>query len=110
MGLLLLPLNILRFWYLEAPLTLLSYFLSLNKAFLNLFSLPLMLRTFFKPWKNEYREGLVRFSIFMGMAIKSVFIFVDVFLLLMLLAFEAVIFIFFLLWPLLTFYVPFIKF
>jgi len=36
-----------------------------------------MFKTFFKPWKNEYREGLVGFSIVMGMIIKSLFIFAD---------------------------------
>ena len=47
---------------------------------MQLFSLPLLVKTFFKPWKNEYREGLVAFSIGMGMFIKIFVIFVDLLL------------------------------
>lgn len=109
MSILLLPFYILKFWYFEAPVKLFNYFLHLNKAFFNLFSLPLMIRTFFKPWKNEYRKDLVRFSIFMGMAFKTILIFVDIFLFVFLVLFETAIFIGFLAWPVLAFYLPFIK-
>ncbi|MBI2034903.1 MAG: hypothetical protein HYT11_04190 [Candidatus Levybacteria bacterium] len=54
-----------------------------------------MIRTFFKPIKNEYREGLVAFSIGMGMAVKSTIIFVNIFLFIGLLILEvAALFIF----------------
>lgn len=104
-----LPVQILKFWYLEAPHLLLNFFVSLNKAFLVAFSLPLMLKTFFKPWKNEYREGLVRFSIFMGITIKSLFILADVVILTGLIVVEIVFFVGFLIWPLAMFILPFIK-
>ncbi|MEK9176340.1 MAG: hypothetical protein AAB520_02785, partial [Patescibacteria group bacterium] len=61
-----LPFLFLKFWFLEAPLKLTKYFFSLNHAALQILSLPLMIRTFFKPLKNEYRKGLVAFSIGMG--------------------------------------------
>nr|MBI5455661.1 hypothetical protein [Candidatus Levybacteria bacterium] len=109
MSIILLPFYILKFWYLEAPINLLKYFFHLNKAFFHLFSLPLMLRTFFKPWKNEYREGLIKFSIFMGMAFKSIFIIADIFLFLFLLLLEVVLFMGFLAWPIITFYMLFVK-
>jgi len=82
---------------------------ALDKTFLGVFSLPLMLKTFFKPWKNEYREGLVGFSIFMGVVIKSLFILADLVLLVGLIAFEIVMFIGFLVWPVATFILPFVK-
>jgi len=109
-GLLFLPISILKFWYLEAPISLLSFFLSLNKAFFGLFSLPLMLKTFFKPWKNEYRQGLVGFSIFMGMVFKTAFIAGDLVLFLGLLIVEVILFVGFLLLPVAAFYLPFVKF
>ncbi|HYM65459.1 MAG TPA: hypothetical protein VES68_03175 [Candidatus Sulfotelmatobacter sp.] len=109
MSLILLPLYILKFWYLEAPIKLLRYFFHLNKAFFNLFSLPLMIKTFFRPWKNEYREGLVKFSIFMGMVFKTMFIVADLFILFFLILFEVIVFMGFLAWPVLAFYLPFIK-
>ena len=108
MGLLLLPFEFLKFWYLEAPFSLLSYFVSLNKAFLQLFSLPLLVKTYFKPWKNEYRQGLVGFSIGMGMFIKSFVIIADLALLLLLLCVEVFLFFAFLVWPLGTVYILFI--
>ena len=104
-----LPIDIVKFWYLEAPKSLFSYFILLNQSFLNAFSLPLMFKTFFKPWKNEYREGLVRFSIFMGIVIKSLFITADLILFLGLIVFEIIIFILFLALPFLTFYLPFMN-
>jgi hypothetical protein len=103
------PLVFLKFWYLEAPVNILNFFVSLNKAFFGVFSLPLMARTFFRPWKNEYREGLVRFSIFMGMVIKSLFILADLVLFAGLVLGEIIFFGFFLVLPILTFILPFIK-
>ena len=94
-----LPLIFLKFWYLEAPLGLISFFASLNNAFMQLFSLPLLVKTFFKPWKNEYRKGLVGFSIAMGIFVKTFVIIADVFLFLALLIFELIFIISFVVWP-----------
>jgi len=94
-----LPLTFLKFWYLEAPIGILGFFGSLNNAFLQLFSLPLLIKTYFKPWKSEYREGLVGFSIGMGIFIKSAVIIADIVLLLLLLAFEIAFIIAFIAWP-----------
>jgi len=68
-----------------------------------------MLKTFFRPWKNEYREGLVGFSIFMGVVIKSLFILADLVLFIGLIIFEIILFIGFLIWPFATFILPFVK-
>jgi hypothetical protein len=103
------PLQILNFWYLEAPKNIFRFFLSLNKIFLGVFSLSLMLKTFFRPWKNEYREGLIGFSIFMGIAIKSMFILADLIILSGLILFEIFFLVIFLAWPILMFILPFIK-
>lgn len=93
------PLIFLKFWFLEAPRGLIAFFASLNNAFLQLFSLSLLVKTFFKPWKNEYRKGLVGFSIAMGMFVKTFVIIADVFLLLALLIFELVFIVSFVAWP-----------
>lgn len=92
----------LKFWFFEAPKEQVAFFGSLNRAFLGLFSLPILARTFFKPWKNEYREGLVSFSIGMGMFIKSIVIIVDIVLLLILLIFELLFVTAFIFWPIAT--------
>lgn len=94
-----LPLAFLKFWYLEAPIGILGFFGSLNSAFLQLFSLPLLIRTFFKPWKSEYRKGLVGFSIGMGIFIKSFVITADIVMLLLLLLFEIAFIAAFIFWP-----------
>ena len=98
----LLPLIFLKFWFVEAPLSMLRFFSSLNSAFLELFSLPLFVKTFFKPLKNEYRQGLVGFSIGMGIVIKSFFILLDLALFIILLAIEGAILIGFVVFPLAT--------
>lgn len=96
---LLFPLDFFRFWYITAPKEIILFCFSLNTAFLQTFSLPLMLRTFFKPVKNEYRKGLVAFSIGMGMVIKSWVILVDLILLTGILVVELLFLTAFLLWP-----------
>lgn len=93
------PFTFLKFWFFEAPLSLISFFGSFNHAFFQLFSLPLLVKTYFKPWKNEYREGLVGFSIGMGMFIKTFIIIADSLLLLALLLVELFFIISFLLLP-----------
>ena len=105
-----LPLAFLKFWYLEAPRTLFGFFASLNSAFFQLFSLPLFLRTFFKPLKNEYREGLVVFSRVIGMILKTFLIFVDLIIFIVMLLIEVVVFFAFLLFPAATIFILFIKF
>ncbi len=94
-----LPLLWLKFWSFEAPLNLVLYFVSLNTAFLQLFSLTLFFRTFFKPIKNEYRDGLVGFSIAMGMVVKTILIIVDLTILAVLIAGEIIILVLFLALP-----------
>ncbi len=103
-----LPLLLLRFWYFEAPRSILGFFGSLNNAFLQLFSLMLFIRTFFKPIKNEYREGLVGFSRIVGMIVKSCMIVADLILLFILLIFEAIVFFFFLAFPIGTVWLLFV--
>lgn len=78
---------------------LITFFTSLNQALIKIFSLPLLVRTFFKPWKNEYREGLVGFSIGMGMFIKTFAIVANLVIILGFLVGEIVFSILFLLWP-----------
>ena len=97
-----LPVMFLRFWFWEAPSSLISFFASLNKAVLELFSLPLIIKTFFKPWKNEYRKGLVGFSRGMGMFIKTFAAVADISIFALLVFLEAVFFGAFLLWPVIT--------
>jgi hypothetical protein len=97
-----LPLLFLKFWYIEAPLGMLAFFESLNSAFFQLFSLGLFVRTFFKPLKNEYRQGLVGFSIGMGMFVKTFLIFADLLLFAALLLFEIAAVVLFIIFPVLT--------
>lgn len=103
-----LPLLFFKFWFLEAPLGLIKYFVSLNNAFLSLFSLPLLVKTFFKPWKNEYRKGMVGVARGIGMTIKTFVITVDLIILILLLSFEILFILSFILTPFLAVYLLFI--
>jgi len=94
-----LPFVFLKFWFIEGPVEMVHYFSSLNSAFLQLFSLPLFVKTYFKPLKNEYREGLVLFSIVMGIVVKTVFIFVDLLLLFLLITVEILLVLMFIVVP-----------
>lgn len=102
------PLLFLRFWSVDGPVRLIQYFMSVNHAALQILSLFLLIRTFFKPLKNEYRKGLVVFSIVFGMVLKSALIFVDLIFLAGLLLIEILIIGLFILWPFLSFYILFL--
>ena len=103
-----LPLTFVIFWFVEAPVLLARYFAAVNQAFFDFFSLPLLLKTFFKPLKNEYREGLVGFSIAMGIGIKLVLIFINLFLLIPLLLVELLLLLLFIAFPFLTIFILFL--
>lgn len=68
-----------------------TFFVEFNRYVASLLSLPLLLRTFFKPLKNEYRQGLVFFSIVFGMIIKSALISIGVGIVCVLLVIEVLI-------------------
>ena len=92
----------LKFWFIESPVALLKFFASFNDAFFQLFSLPLLLRTYFKPLKNEYRPGLVGFSRAMGIVVKTFFIIADLAILVVILAIEIAVFVSFVMFPIAT--------
>ena len=68
---LLYPFKLLIFWYHDICLGAVDLFTRFNSYLLRMFSVPLLLRTFFKPLKNEYRKGLVLFSIVFGIFLKG---------------------------------------
>lgn len=98
-----LPIAFLKFWYFEAPRELIGFFNSLNAAFFKLFGLIIFIKTFFKPLKNEYRKGLVGFSRWMGMGIKTILIIIDLIIFIPILFSEIIIIFAFLVFPVLTF-------
>jgi hypothetical protein len=103
-----LPFVFLKFWFIDAPMEIIGFFGSVNGAFFQLFSLPLFIRTFFQPLKNEYRQGLVGFSRGMGMVLKSVFILFDLLIFSLMLIFEITVFFSFVLFPIITIYLLFL--
>ncbi|HVZ11595.1 MAG TPA: hypothetical protein VG965_01065 [Patescibacteria group bacterium] len=76
MGFLLYPFLVIIFWYRDFFLASLRISLDLLLYVLDLLSIPALAGTFFKPLKGEYREGLVMFSVVMGMIIKSMLLLV----------------------------------
>jgi len=105
---LLLPLVFLKFWFLDVPISIFLYFSSLNKSVLKVLSLPLLVKTYFKPWKNEYREGLVGFSIGMGIFIKTFVILADLVFFLILLSIELLLILLIVVFPIVVFSILFI--
>lgn len=102
-----LALSFLNFWFIELPIGLFQWLLALNKVLLQFSSLPLLAHTFLKPIKNEYREGLVGFSIAMGIVVKALLILLEVPLLIIVLALEVIFFVIILLFPILSILFPF---
>lgn len=82
------PLYLIAFWYTDVLWGLVNFFSRFNRYLISLLSLNLLVKTFFKPLKNEYREGLVLFSILFGIAIKAILISVLVSIMLLLILLE----------------------
>lgn len=78
MGLLLYPYFLVAFWYHDFILGSIRLSFEIFSYVANLLSIPLLLKTLFKPLKNEYREGLVIFSIAMGVVIKLLILLVAI--------------------------------
>ena len=74
-----LPAEFLHWWFIEATFGLLKFLRFLLAFFYQILGIREIFRTFFNPWKNEYREGLVGFSIFMGIFFKVLFLLFDFF-------------------------------
>ncbi len=71
MGLVLYPYFLIVFWYKDFLFGTIKSSYATWIYVANLLSAPLLIKTFFRPLKNEYREGLVLFSVIMGIIIKS---------------------------------------
>ena len=100
-------LHFLRFWFVEAPIGMAEYFMSFNVALLKFFSFRLLLSTYFRPWKNEYRDGLIGFSILMGMIFKGATLLFTLALLIVCCLLELTIIVAFILWPIATIWLVF---
>lgn len=87
-----LPINFLYWWFVGATFNLLQILHYFLRASIQILGINSIFKTFFKPWKNEYREGLVRFARFMGMFFKSLFLLADLIFLALLVLVEFAIF------------------
>jgi len=109
MGILFYPYYVLYFWFLDLPKILLHKFGQINSYLLNLFTIPLLLKTFFQPLKNEYREGLVVFSRAAGVVVKSFLLLIGLSIILITLALEIAFLLITITLPLTLFYFLLIK-
>lgn len=85
------PLYLITFWYIDVLGGMLKVFAEFNRYTASLLSIPLMFKTIFKPLKNEYREGLVLFSILAGFVIKSFLLLISASIICVLLFIELVV-------------------
>ncbi len=98
------PLYLCIFWYKDVVGGVINFFVGFNRYTASLLSLKLLIKTFFKPLKNEYRQGLVFFSIIFGMGIKSILVAINLCIVLLILLIEVFIIIFLVMVPLLLVY------
>lgn len=103
------PYYLVLFWYKDVIGGVFNFLLSFNRYVASLLSVPLLFKTFFKPLKNEYRDGLVFFSIIAGILIKSVLLWISISVLLLMLLVELFVLIFLAMVPLLLVFLIFQK-
>lgn len=65
-----LPILFVKFWLFEGPQLILKITWLLVRAIADIFSLPIILRTFFAPWKGEYRQGYVGIARGVGIVVR----------------------------------------
>ncbi|HEX7456351.1 MAG TPA: hypothetical protein VF303_02705 [Candidatus Nanoarchaeia archaeon] len=87
------PIDFFRWWFLEAPITLFKILVWIFAASAHLFSFKELFTTYLRPWKNEYRKGLVRTGIFIGAFIKTLLILFDLFIFTILFIVESAVFV-----------------
>ncbi len=97
-----LQLTFLKFWFIDAPLEMTGFFSALNNYIMQAIALDLCIKTYFKPLKNEYRQGLVGFTIGMGIVVKTGIITADLFIFIILISLEFMVIFAFLIFPLST--------
>lgn len=97
-----LPFEFFHWWFVESTFNLLRILQYVLSATYNLLSVKLVFKTFFKPWKNEYREGLARFAVFMGIFIKSMLLIVYTIFFALLSLFEFAVLVLWILFPILV--------
>jgi len=103
------PFYLIAFWYKDVLSALFNFFIDFNRYIAALLSVPLLLRTFFKPLKNEYRDGLVLFSIVCGIVIKTVLLSVSILIIVTILFVEFLLGLFLVVLPLLLIFLLFQK-
>ena len=77
MGVLLAPLFLVVFWYRDFFLGSVKKSEEIFTYVADLLSIRLLFKTYLKPLKNEYRDGLVVFSIGMGLVVKTLLLLVS---------------------------------
>lgn len=85
------PFYLFIFWYKSILGSVFGFFVDFNRYAASLLSTPLLIKTFFRPLKNEYRQGLVFFSIIFGMIVKSFLIFITALILVFLICVEVLV-------------------
>ena len=94
-----LPYIFVNYWYLEAPLKIVTFWAKLLAAIEHFLSLSLMIKTFFRPWKNERRKGFVVYAIGISATLKFFIILFDLAVLALFLALGGLVFLFWILLP-----------
>lgn len=95
-----LPFLFIYWWFVTAPIKLLKFLIRYFIHLTHIFSLPLLVRTFFVPWKNENRKGFVAIARGIGMTVKGMVIISDLIALWVLLTIEIGLWLLWLLLPL----------
>jgi hypothetical protein len=65
-----LPVMALKFWLLEGPAKIAAFLWIIVGATANVLSIQVLIKTFFAPWKGEYRKGFVTIARSIGIIIR----------------------------------------
>lgn len=99
------PIYLVLFWYKDILGSVFIFFIQINRYAASILSVPQFLKTYFKPVKNEYRDGLILFSIILGIVIKSFLLVISILILLVMLLLEVMVLSLFILMPIIMIYV-----
>lgn len=66
-----LPILFIKFWFFEGPQFFLKLTWLLVRTASAILSLPILLKTYFAPWKGEYRKGYVGVARGVGVVVRS---------------------------------------
>lgn len=95
-------LDLFYWWIYQTPANLVRFFKLYLSALNHQLSYTEIIKTFFKPWRGEYRKGLIGTAILMSVLVKTPVLLAETLILIVFLVFAVLVIVAWYLWPMVS--------